>query len=159
MTAPTGEATNYETTVAELEANIALTRTWLEQVTAALKDQESAKNHLSDGQDAYRPVATAVPTMLEFLTSKNLDGTTLGLVGAIKEAMPVSDVDTALAAIDEAEEILKKLVANAQTALDALEAALAHIQSTYSSAEETVQSELGGDSSFLGSGATTSAAA
>ncbi len=150
MTAPTGEAVNYETTVAELQAEIALTRTWLEQVTAALKSLEDSKNHITDGQDAYRQVASAVPTMLEHLAAMHVDGTTLGLIAAIKEAMPASDVDAALAAIEEAEAFVRKLQANAQAALDALHAALQHIQSKYGAAHETVQSDLGGDATFLG---------
>jgi hypothetical protein len=84
VTAPTGEAVNYETTVAELEKLIEACRTWLDQVTVALTRCEEAKNAIEDAQLGYKTAAMVAGSILEHLAALNLDAHTLGLVGAIK---------------------------------------------------------------------------
>lgn len=153
VTAPTGEAVNYETTIAELDALIAYLRQWLEALTVALAKLEEAKNHVSDSQDGYRPAAKAAPSILEHLAALHLDAHTLGLISAIAEAMPASAVDEILALLEEAEAKLKSLRDAAATALEAAEAAKAHVVSQYSAAHETVAGNLSGDSRFVSSGA------
>ncbi len=152
MSAPTGEAVNYETTVAELEKLIAACRTWLDQVTAALKCCEEAKNHIEDAQGGYKTAASVAASILDHLAAMHLDAHTLGLIGAIKEALPASDVDVVLALLDEAVVKLQEMRDNAQTALDAAEAALAHVVAEYGEEAAKVAGNLGGDSTFLGSG-------
>ncbi len=151
MTTATGEAVNYETTVAELEKLIEACRTWLDQVTAALKSCAEAKNHIEDAQGGYKTAASVAASILDHLAAMSLDTHTLGLIGAIKEALPASDVDVVLALLEEAEEKLKTMQANAQTALDAAQAALTHVVAEYGEEAAKVANNLGGDPTFLGS--------
>jgi hypothetical protein len=155
MTAPTGEAVNYETTIAQLDALIAYLQKWLDALTAALAKLEAAKNDVTDAQDGYKQAAKAAASIQEHLAALHLDAHTLGLISAIAEAMPASAVDEVLALLEEAEVKLRSLRDNAATALEAAEAAKAHVVAQYSAAHETVQGNLGGDSRFVGSGATT----
>ncbi len=152
MTVSTGEAVNYETTVNELEALIKACQEWLDQVTAALKSCEDAKNHIEDAQAGYKTAATGSAGIFDHLAAMNLDAKTLGLIGAIKEALPASDVDVVLALLEEAEAKLTEMKTNAQTALDAAHAALAHVVAEYGEEAAKVASNLGGDPTFLGSG-------
>lgn len=157
MTTATGEAVNYETTVAQLEALIAELRKWLEACIAALDCVEQAKNHITDMQQGYRDSAQIAAGILEHLAAMNLDATTLGLIGAIRDALPASAVDEMLAGLEECEERLKTSKENAATALAAAEAALQHVVAEYGEEAAKVASNLGGDPTFLGSGGGASA--
>jgi hypothetical protein len=152
MTTATGEAVNYETTVNELEKLIEACRTWLDQVTAALKCCEEAKNAIEDAQSGYKTAASVAASILDHLAAMSLDAHTLGLIGAIKEALPASDVDVVLALLEEAEAKLKTMRDNAAAALDAAQAALAHVVAEYGEEAAKVAGNLGGDPTFLGSG-------
>lgn len=150
--AVSGEAVNYETTVAELEALIADLRLWLEACIAALAKVEEAKNHITDMQASYRSAAGRAAGILEHLAAMHLDATTLAHIGAIADALPASKVDQMLASLEEAEELLKAARDNAADALAAAEAALAHIVAEYGEEAAKVAQNLGGDSTFLASG-------
>lgn len=152
VSAPTGEAVNYETTVNELNKLIEACRIWLDKVTAALKSCEEAKGHIEDAQSGYRTAAGVAASILDHLAAMHLDATTLGLIGAIKESLPASDVDVVLALLEEAEAKLTEMRDNAATALGAAEAALAHVVAEYGEEANKVAANLGGDPTFLGSG-------
>lgn len=153
VTAPTGEAVNYETTIAELDKLIAELQKQVDSLTAALAKVEGAKNDIGDAQGGYRVAAAAAAGILDHLAALNLDATTLGHLGAIKDSLPASAVDTLLEMLEEVEQLLKERLAAAVTALEAAEAAKAHVVAQYSAAHETVAGNLGGDPRFVGSGA------
>lgn len=145
-----GEAVNYETTVAELDALIAELRQWLEACIAALNDAEQAKNHITDMQSAFRSAASRAGNIVDHLAGR-LDPTSVAHFGTLADALPASAVDQMLAALEEAEQLLKGQKDNAETALSTAEAALAHVVAEYGEEAAKVAQNLGGDASFLNS--------
>ena len=93
MTAPTGEAVNYETTIAELEALANEQRGHIDHCKATKAALEAAKAAINDMQESYRAAATAAASTSEHLAAKNLDGVTLSNAGATADAMPAGAVD------------------------------------------------------------------
>lgn len=154
MSAPTGEAVNYETTVAELEAIEAEQRKQIEQAQACLNAVTEAKAAIDGMQESYRATATAAGSVNDHLTALHLDGETLGHVGNSADAMPPSAVDNMYDQLEVIEAAAKTQRDNAEVALASTEAALATVHAKYGDAHATVAGELGGDSRFLDSAAT-----
>lgn len=152
MTASTGEAVNYETTIAELNDLADQQRGHLDQCQAALQAIEAAKASIGDMQDSYRASATAAANISDHLAARNLDGVTLANAGTTVDAMPAGKVDEMFDQLEVMEADAKARLADAEIALGATEENLRHIQATYGDAHETVAGQLGGDSSFLDSG-------
>jgi hypothetical protein len=157
MTAPTGEAVNYETTIAELEALIKEQRLHLDSCIAAQAALAAAKGHIGDMQESYRASSSAAASTHEHLASLHLDGATLGGTGTTVDAMPAGAVDTYFDQLEVMEEMARVRREAAEVALHSTESALANIQSKYGDAATTVAGELSGDSRFLDAGAPVSA--
>lgn len=158
MTAPTGEAVNYETTVAELEAQIREQRAHVDHCTTTLAHIASAKESVNNMQESYRTASAAAASTHEHLAANNLDSTTLGHTGTTADAMPAGVVDQMYDNLEAVEAVAQQRLADAEAALASTEAALDHVQRTYSDAHETVAGNLGGDSRFLDSGVSAPAA-
>jgi hypothetical protein len=152
MSAPTGEAVNYETTVAELEAIAEEQRKQIDQAQACLDAVTAAKSAIDGMQESYRATSSAAGSVNDHLTALNLDGETLGHVGNSTDAMPPSAVDNMYDQLEEIEAAAKTQRDNAEVALASTEAALKTVHEKYGDAHTTVQGELGGDSRFLDSG-------
>lgn len=152
---PTGEAVNYETAVAELEALEKEQQAHLDSCVAALSHIEGAKTQIDTMQSSYRTSAEAAGSMHEHLAAMNLDGVTLSHTGTIADAMPPNAVDAWFAQLEEMEATAKERRDAAEAALGATQAALGTIQSKYGDAHATVAGELGGNAAFLDSGGTT----
>lgn len=159
MSAPTGEAVNYETAVAELEALAREQRGHVDQCLAALQHIGAAKASIGDMQESYRASSDAAASTAEHLAAKNLDGVTLSHAGTTVDAMPAGKVDAMFDQLEAMEVEAQQRLADAEVALGATEANLRHIQATYGDAHATVAGNLGGDSSFLDGGAAGSAPA
>lgn len=155
----TGEAVNYETALAELDALEQAQRTHLEQAKAALDEIRSATARISDTQATYRPAAEAAGSIHQHLTALNLDPETVANTGTITDAMPPNVVDQMFAALEEMEATAQQQVSNAETALAATGAARQVIVEKYGDAHATVQGELAGDARFLDSAGTATPAA
>jgi hypothetical protein len=149
MTTPTGEAVNYETTVAELEALLREQQLHLDACTAAERALGEAKGHIGDMQDSYRSSSAAAASTHEHLAVLNLDADTLGNTGTVADAMPAGAVDTYFDQLEAMEVMAKERRDAAEVALQATEAALAGIVAKYGDAATTVAGDLGGDSRFL----------
>lgn len=158
MTAPTGEAVNYETTVNELEAQAAVQREHVDACAVAVKAMDEAAAAVDGMQETYRSASAAAASHLDHLTNLNLDGTTVGHVGDTADALPAGVVDTWFTQIEEVKSAAEQRLQAAEAALAATEAALAHVQATYGDANATVAENLGGDSRFLDSGGGAGAA-
>jgi hypothetical protein len=156
--APTGEAVNYETAMAELDKLEEAQRAHLEKAQAALDDVRAAKAHISDTQATYRPAAEAATGIHESLTALNLDQETVANTGTIADAMPPNEVDVMFARLEEMEAVAQQQVANAETALAHTDVARKSIVEKYGDAHTTVQGHLSGDSRFLSGGSTAAPA-
>lgn len=152
MTAPTGEAVNYETAISELTKLAAEQRTHIDACMSTVKSIDAAAASINDMQESYRASQQAAAAMSEHLAAKNLDGVTLAHAGTVVDAMPSGKVDAMYDQLEQMGAEAKARLADAEVALEATEANLQHIQATYSAAHETVAGQLGGDSSFLDSG-------
>lgn len=152
MTAATGEAVNYETAMAQLDAIEAAQREHLEHALAALAKVQGAKQDIADTQATYRPAAEAAGATHESLTALNLDAQTVANTGTMADAMPPNEVDSMFSSLEAMEARIKEQVANAEAALAATANARSVIVAKYGDAHATVQGELSGDSRFLGSG-------
>jgi hypothetical protein len=160
MTAPTGEAVNYETTIAGLDALAAEQRGHIDACQAALRCVNEAKAAIDSMQESYRQSAAAAAATHEHLAAQNLDATTLAHTGTAADAMPAGAVDQMYDQLEGMETEAKARLADAEAALAATEAARAHIVATYGDAHATVAGDLGGDASFLdASGAVADATA
>lgn len=159
MTAPTGEAANYETALAELDALEAAQREHLEQATAALKGIQDVKQRIADAQASYRPAAEAAGNIHQSLEALHLDQETIANTGTIVDSMPPNAVDAMFAQLEEMEAAAQRQVANAEAALAATLQARVVLIAKYGDAHNTVQSELGGDPTFLGAGGAPAAPA
>lgn len=152
MSAPTGEAVNYETTQAELDAMITDMRGQVDAATAALADLAKAKASVDAMQQTYQTTAVAAQSKLDHEAALGLDSTTLGHAGTVVDALPVNAVDGLYEQIEQTELLVKERLEQAATALSSLEAEQAHLVATYGDAHATVAGELGGDARFLDSG-------
>lgn len=161
MTAPTGEAVNYETTVNELEAQARVQREHLDACIAAEKKADELADAVDGMQETYRSASEAAGSHVDHLTNLNLDGTTVGHVADTADALPAGRVDAWFAQIEEVKAAAVERRQAAEVALASTEAALAHVQQTYGDANATVAENLGGDARFLdgGAGTTTTQAA
>lgn len=153
VTAPTGEAVNYETTLAELEALEKAQQLHLDATLAALRNVTDLKSNIEAIQQSYRAATGSAGNIAEHLAALHLDAETLGHVGTIVDAMPAGAIDSMYERIEEIEAVLRRQLANAEAALAATRAAIATLQAKYGDAHATVQGELGGDPTFLGNGA------
>jgi hypothetical protein len=151
MTAPTGEAVNYETTVSELEKLAEEQRGHIDHCKAARAAVEQAKASINNMQESYRASAAAAATMSDQLAAKNLDGVTLANAGTTADAMPAGAVDAMYDQLEAMEEEAKARLGDAEIALGATEANLKHIVDTYGEENAKVASHLGGDASWLDS--------
>lgn len=152
MTAPTGEAVNYETTVAELEAQIREQQAHLDQCLAAEQAAETLASAVDGMQCTYRGLSDAAANTHDHLAAQNLDGTTLASTGDTADALPPGRVDEMLDYVEQIKAVAAERRAAAEAALAATTAALDHIQRTYGDAHETVAGNLSGDAGFLHSG-------
>lgn len=154
--APTGEAVNYETAMAELDQIEAAQREHLDQAMAALQRITEAKQAISNTQATYAPAANAAGSVHEHLTALHLDQETVAQTGTMVDAMPPNRVDEMFAQLELMEVDAQQQVANAEAALAATANARSVLVAKYGDAHHVVQSELAGDSRFLtGTGATT----
>jgi hypothetical protein len=152
MSAPTGEAVNYETTISELEKLAGEQRGHVDACQAALKSINDAKSAINNMQESYRASAAAASSTSEHLAARNLDGVTLANAGTTADAMPAGAVDQMYDQLEAMEAEASSRLAEAEVALGATEANLTHIQATYGDAHATVAGNLSGDASFLDSG-------
>jgi hypothetical protein len=152
MTAPTGEAVNYETTVSELEALANEQRGHVDHCQAAAAAIGQAKASINDMQVSYRVSSAAAASATDHLAAKNLDGVTLANAGTTADAMPAGAVDQMYDQLEAMEAEASARLADAEIALSSTEANLAHVQATYGDAHATVAGNLSGDASFLDSG-------
>jgi hypothetical protein len=156
MTAATGEAVNYEMTVAQIDAMIAEVQTRIDADNAALTAMAEVKTAVDAMQQNYQSNAEAAATKLDHETALNLDGTTLGHAGTTVDALPVGAVDGLYDRVEEMELETRRRLEQDEIALAALEAERAHLIATYGDAHATVAGNLGGDSRFLDGGGTLS---
>jgi hypothetical protein len=158
MTTPTGEAVNYETTIAELEAQAAELREHVDHCQQAKDHIEGAKGAISDMQDSYRATSQAAGLTVEHLEAKHLDDTTMTNAGTVVDALPDGVVDTWFDQLEEMEQVAKERLEAAEAALSAVEANLTHIAETHGDSAANVAENLSGDASFLDSGGSTTTA-
>lgn len=151
MTQSTGEAVNYETTVAELNAIIEKQRGHLDHTAAALKAIEDAKAAINAAQQSYRPAAEAAGSVHQHLSAMSLDAETLGHTGTVADAMPPNVVDQMFDELEGMHAAAAEQHRNAEVALASSEAALKTVQEKYGDAHTTVAGELGGNAAFLDS--------
>lgn len=152
MSAPTGEAVNYETTVAELEALERVQQEHVDQCAAAVKAADDLASAVDGMQQTYRQASGAAALMSEHLAAKNLDSTTLANAGTVVDAMPDGVVAEWFDRIEQVQSAARERLAAAEVALAATSANLAHVQATYGDAHATVAGNLSGDASFLDAG-------
>jgi hypothetical protein len=157
--APTGEAVNYETAMAELDKLEAAQIIHLDQAKAALQELQQAKARISDTQATYRPAAEAASLINQHLTALGVDQETVAATGTIADAMPPNKVDEMFDHLESMEDDARQQVENAETALAATHAARASLVEKYGEADAVVQEHLGGDSTFLAGTGTTGTAA
>lgn len=153
VSAPTGEVLNYETACAENEAMQQAVKAAIDAGMAALSSMSSAKSAVNDVQTVYNPTADAAVAKLDQLSAMGLDTTTITHAAAQVDALPVGAVDELYDATEQVESEIAARVAQAQIALAALQAERAELDANYAAASETVATNLGGDPTFVGSGA------
>ncbi len=160
MSAPTGEAVNYETTVAELEAIEREQMNHVDQAAACLDAVVAAKAAIDGMQESYNTTAAAAKGVNEHLGALLPgDGETLAQVGTIGDAMPPNKVNDMFDHLELIEAEAEQQKQNAATALAATRAAIGRVQSEYGEEAAKVASNLGGDPTFLGSSGATAAPA
>lgn len=151
-TMSTGEVTNYETALAELDEQIAEVTEQLDAAQGAVSALATAEAAVDAMQQSYEGTAAAVATTLDHEAALNLDGTTLAHTGAAVDAMPAGAVNSLYEATEAAKAMAQERVAGAEATLAELQAKREHLIATYADAADTVATNLGGDSTFVGSG-------
>lgn len=147
--AQSGEAVNYETAMAELDALEAKQQAHLDEAMTALKNIQDAKASISNTRATYRPAVDAAGSIHEHLTALNLDAETIAQTGTIVDAMPPNKVDVMFDQLEAMEVDAQQQVTNAEAALAATDKARQVIVGKYGDAHATVAGELAGDSRFL----------
>jgi hypothetical protein len=152
MSVPVGEAVNYETTVQVLEDLIKELGNQVDAAHGAQTAMSSAKASIDAMQATYRGSADTAAMKLDYETSLNLDGTTIGHAGTTVDSMDPNAVDNLFDAAEAMEVDIAGRLQQSETALASAEAELEHIRRTYGDAHETVAGNLSGDSRFLDAG-------
>lgn len=151
VTAPTGEAVNYETTLSEIDAMVADTQGRLDSATVVVGKIAEAKAAVDQMQQTYQRSADAARSKLDHESALGLDSTTLGHASDAADALPPNAVSDMFDQLEAVEQVATARVEAEQQALESLEAERAHLVATYGDAHDTVASNLGGDSRFLNS--------
>jgi len=150
--APTGEAANYETAIATLEALAVDQRAELDAAIAAEAAAAALKEAVDQMQQTYQHSSDTASSTHDQLSGMNLDGTTLAHTGTTADALPAGRVDAMFDNVEDIEAVAKERREAAEVALAETEAAIDHLRKTYGDAHETVAGNLSGDSRFLDSG-------
>lgn len=159
MTAPTGEAVNYETAIAELDAQEQQWRDLLdqaEQVRAAAAQLKAAADGM---QTLGRNAAGAAQATHDNLAARNLDGQTLAATGDAATAMDPNELDALYEQVEAMEAQADQKTQEAEAGLASVASARSTLEEKYGDAHATVAGELGGDASFLDSSGATAAQA
>jgi hypothetical protein len=153
VTAPTGDAVIYETTVAELDAILAKQRDWLDAAIVAEAHAQAAKSAIDGIQQGYRDSAAATGSVNEHLqVLLPGDGETLAHVGTAGDAMPPNKVDQYFDHLELIEDEARAQKEAAEAAIAATEAALKRIQDEYGEDTAKVAERMNGNPEFLSSG-------
>lgn len=150
MTGPTGEVVNHETHIAELDATIAELRAGIDLCNAVEGTSTTLRGQVDDLQSKYGPVASAAQTRADHLQAMNVDATTTGHAAEGADAL---DPNAVTRYHDEAENIeagARSLRDRLERALAAAEAERAEAIRRYADAQDTVNTDLGGNTSYLG---------
>lgn len=156
MSAPTGEVLNYETAIAEIDAEIEEVQKQVDSAQAAKASLAEAKANVDAMQRNYQATAQAAQSKLDHEAALGLDSTTLGHAGTTVDALPPNAVDALYEQIESMEAEVGDRLKQSETALGSLEAERKHLVETYGEEAGKVASHLGGDPTFLGSGGQTS---
>lgn len=152
MTDPGLEASNYETAVPALDSLTAATQNLSEHVAGAKVAAAQFNDQVNEIDVARRNVESAAQSVMEQLSARNLDASTMSAVTSAMELIRAGDLSGAMDHIDAAAAMLANSEAAAVEASGAVASASQTVVSKYGDAHVTVVSELKGDASFLGSG-------
>lgn len=151
MTAPTGEAINYRTTVAELDAMDRQLGQMLDFIQAGVAATRQAADHLDAVESQRRPLAAAAISAKEHLEGMSLDPTTMAGVDSACESLTPNAVGAILEMLESAEKHLLQVLAAIEAAKGGVSASKQNVIGTYGSAADVVE-QTGVNAQFLDSG-------
>lgn len=152
MSGPTGEVNNHEQHIAELDATIKELEQGIDLCNAVIGTSTTLRGQVDELQSKYGPVAAAAQTRADHLTAMHVDQTTTGHAAEGADALDPNAVNRYH---DEAENIeagAKALRERLEKALESAKAERAEAIKRYADAQETVNSDLSGDATYLGGG-------
>lgn len=152
MTAPTGEAADYETHKAELQAARDQWRRQADLAEATTAAVQAAKAAMNEQQEQAREAQAAAQAKSDSLDGANLDGETKAHAAFQAEAVDPNRLNNQYEALEGIERDAVEQRSQAEAALAAVDAEEATIDAKYGDAANTVASELGGNPTYLGSG-------
>lgn len=150
MTAPTGEAINYRTTVAELDAMDRQLGQMLDFIQAGVAATRQAADHLDAVESQRRPLAAAAISAKEHLEGMSLDPTTMAGVDSACESLTPNAVGAILEMLESAEKHLLQVLAAIEAAKGGVSASKQNVIGTYGSAADVVE-QTGVNAQFLNS--------
>lgn len=151
MSAPTGEAVNFETAVPALAALTAATQNLSEHIAGAKQSATQFNDQVNEIDVARNDVALAVQSVMEQFTERHLDTSTMASVTAAMELIKAGDLSGAMDHVDAAVAKLASAETAALEASGATAEASQTVVSKFGDAAVTVASELGGDARFVDS--------
>lgn len=148
MSAPTGEAVNYETALAALTGLAETVTTLTDHAQGLAAAITTADSHL-DGVDAQRrDVAATTQTITEHLSALKVDAASMSGVAQAMDAMTAERVSELIDHLAAAKTIADEFLAALDTAAAGVEASRSAVTATYGNAAEVVAS-TGVDPAFL----------
>jgi hypothetical protein len=159
MTAPTGEAVNYETTIAELDAQERQAQEMQDTAAGLRAAAEQMRAHADAMQQQAQAAVAAAQSTHDHLAARSLDGQTLAATGDAATAMDPNQLDALYDQVEQMETQAAGHEQQAEQMLASIADARSTIEEKYGDAHNTVAAELGGDASFLDSGGGTTAGA
>lgn len=158
MTEPTGEATNFNSAIAEIDKLIRLLQVQYDQATVAMRAINAVDAAIDGFQLRQKQIAAAARSLADHLAALNLDSASLGPVLEAAEVLSANDVGEMLEHLEQLRAKVQKVISSCDAAIGALNAARASIVGKYADAANTVEEHLGGDSRFLSGGDAPSSA-
>lgn len=157
MGQPSGEVVNHETHIAQIDQQIDQIKKGIDLTQAALVASREARARVDEVQAIYGPVATSAQAHTDHLAALNLDSTTQGHAAEAADALTPGKVDGYYDAAEAIEKGLEALLKALEQALASKEAERAEAVKRYADAQDTVNSNLGGDSTYLNNGGSATA--
>lgn len=149
MSTPTGEAVNFRTAVAQVDALLSLTKSQLDQASAADRALASVDAAIDGMQQRQVMIATGTTSLAEHLAACGVDPTSISAVAAAADVLTNGVADQLMEHVEQLRIVIRRVMAACDAGIAALHKARKTLIGKYADAAAVVEEELKGNPKFL----------